>query len=106
MALACWNSFSIPFFVAFSVPVEDDLYMFTINSSIDFLFFVDIVFNFRTSYFNQRTGDEVVDSRIIAKSYLYSSRFLIDLLASIPIDTFASLILGKQSSQLQLFGLL
>jgi hypothetical protein len=52
---------------------------------IDAIFAIDILINFRTTYFNPRTGDEVSDPKLIAKAYL-QGRFWIDLLATIPFD--------------------
>ena len=71
--------------------------MSAFNSLIDFLFGVDIILNFRTSYINQRTGEEVLDPKKIARNYLCSSRFVIDLLASIPIDTIAQLLVSSEN---------
>ena len=31
-----------------------------LNNFIDFLFFLDILMNFRTTYFNPRTGEEIL----------------------------------------------
>ena len=47
----------------------------------------------------------MIDPRQIAKSYAFSSRFVIDLLAVFPIDRIADMIFQSNSSQLQLFGL-
>ena len=48
----------------------------------------------------------MVDPKIIARNYLKSNRLVIDVLASIPFDTFAGIILTESSTELQLFGLL
>ena len=80
--------------------------MYVFNSTIDILFFLDIILNFRSSYFDASTGEEVTYSTQIAKNYLYSGRLWIDLLASIPIDTIVEFFIEEQDSTLQLFGLL
>ena len=91
MTLALWNSFSIPFFVAFRPGIADHPSSNLIDSIIDFLFFVDIIVNFRTTYYNSRTGDEVIQPKKIAKNYVVTGRFFIDLFASIPIDDIVGL---------------
>lgn len=60
MVLAIYNSFSIPFMVAFYS--NNDLSLLIIDSIIDFCFFLDIIFNFRTTYINMKTGEEVSDA--------------------------------------------
>ena len=108
MLAALWNCFSIPLFVAFHPPVADQPYIFYINSVIDFLFFLDILLNFRTSYINQMTGDEIKNPVEIAKNYVLGYRFAIDLAATIPFDLLVIDIIQVQtnSTTLQLFGLL
>lgn len=55
------------------------------NFFIDFCFLLDILINFRTTYFNPRTGDEISDTKLIAWSY-FKSRFWLDLIPTIPFD--------------------
>jgi hypothetical protein len=85
--------------------MSNNQYIWTINIVIDFIFFLDIVLNFRTTYFSRKTGDEIHDPRKITRNYVFGGKFLIDLLASIPIDIIVDMLMGGASS-LQLFGLL
>ena len=80
-------------------------YFTAINAIIDTLFLVDIIISFRTTYVDPSTGDEIQDLRQIANHYL-RSRFWLDLLATIPIDQFAELIVQESVTALQMFGLL
>ena len=105
MVLAMWNCFSIPFFVAFKPPVANSLGMNSVNYIIDSLFVIDIVFTFRTTFFSNKTGEEVIDPVDIAKAYLISISFYTDVLAIIPFDIVASLV-GSNSNIFTLFGLL
>ena len=105
MTLALWNCFSIPFFVAFRPAIAESKSSNLIDGIIDFLFFIDILVNFRTTYFNKRTGDEVILPAKIARNYISSGRFFIDLFASIPIDDFVG-IFSSNAGDLQLLGLL
>jgi hypothetical protein len=53
--------------------------------AIDLFFVVDILLNFRTTY--RHGGEDVIDRQRIASRYLHSM-FLIDLLATVPLDAF------------------
>jgi hypothetical protein len=56
-----------------------------INALIDFTFFLDLIVNFRTTFFHPRSGKEVFKPKVIAKNYL-KTRFLVDFLATFPFD--------------------
>ena len=84
MLCATWNCFSIPFNVAFEPEVSHSkdyktlqvmgswLFIAT-NSVIDFLFLMDIIINFRTTFINSKTGDEITDTALVAKHYIRKS---------------------------------
>lgn len=55
---------------------------------IDGLFFIDIIVNFRTTYMNSITGDEIWSPSMIAKHYIRSIGFWIDFISFIPFDYF------------------
>jgi len=71
----------------------DSLYLRIIGYFIDFFFFIDIIVNFRTTTLN-KTGEEVTSSIQIATEYL-KTRFIIDFLATVPLDDIGSLFIGK-----------
>jgi hypothetical protein len=50
---------------------------------------VDILLNFRTTFYLQSTGDEIFDPKLIARKYLFGN-FFIDVLSCIPIDAIIS----------------
>jgi len=56
-----------------------------LNASIDILFLVDIIVNFRTTVMHPKLGEEIVQPKEIAKQYM-KGRFWVDLLATVPID--------------------
>jgi hypothetical protein len=67
---------------------------------------LDILINFRTSFFHSRTGEESLIPKVIAMNYI-KTRFWIDLLATIPFDLLGILIISQNNTvALQLFGLL
>jgi len=77
------------------------------NAIIDMLFMIDVFINFRTSFINSKTGEEVFNVKIIARNYL-KGRFWIDILASLPLDIVSLVFLPSSGNTiiLDLFGLL
>jgi hypothetical protein len=59
-----------------------------LETMVDIVFFFDIVINFRTIYFSSLTNDKITEPIKIAKNYIFSGRFFIDLIASVPVDLF------------------
>ena len=103
MLLATWNCFSIPIEIAFEPTVADSPLYLALNSIIDFMFFLDILITFRTTYIKPSTGDEISEPKAIAKQYL-RGRFWLDLLSTLPLDLMHG---GRESLQwTSLFGLL
>ena len=76
--------------------MSSDPVILNINYVIDVIFFLDIVLNFRTTYFSRKTGDEIFAPKKIAKNYL-GGKFVVDMLASIPIDTLVEVSMGDSS---------
>jgi hypothetical protein len=74
---------------------------------IDGFFFADILLNFRTSFLNSLTGDEVVDPKLIALNYLNSFRFWIDFISTAPFDIIlGNFFQGDLASQFQVLSML
>lgn len=107
MILASWNCFITPYEIAFDHELSNNPSIFLVNSIIDFIFFIDIILNFRTSFYISSTGDEIFDGRLIAKNYLMGN-FWFDILSCFPSDV----ILSNTNTSLEfstvlaLFGLL
>ena len=78
---------------------------YVINTMIDFVFLLDIIVNFRTTFYDIETGDEVFDSKRTGRMYL-KGRFTVDLLSTIPFDNIAGIFTSESSPILQLFSLL
>lgn len=60
----------------------------TLTYIIDALFFVDILVQFRTTYMNNMTGDEIWAPNMIARRYGFSVRLWIDVLSTTPFEAF------------------
>ena len=78
---------------------------YVINSLIDFVFLLDILVNFRTTFYDNETGDEIFEAKRTGHAYL-RGRFTIDLLSTIPFDNLALILIENPPPVLQLFSLL
>jgi CRP-like cAMP-binding protein len=104
MLCAVYNSFLVPYEIAFETnePVE----LFVLAMLVDVVFTIDIVLNFRTTYIDHTTGDEVSDPHKIAKHYVKSGHFFLDILATVPFDVLIGLTTGLHDLRLKLSTLL
>lgn len=84
--LSIWSVFSSPFIATFIIEVSSLEAVMAISIIVDLFFMFDIVLNFRTSFINRHTGDEISDPRAIAHNYLISGKLIIDLLSAFPYD--------------------
>jgi len=56
------------------------------DSLIDMIFMLDIILRFRTTYIDQVSGEEVVDTYLIGTRYMKSSQFFFDIISTVPFD--------------------
>ena len=85
----------MPYNLAFNTAVSNDgIVMMVINSIVDVIFFIDIIFNFHTSFVGA-DGSVIVDEKKIRQNYLRSG-FLIDVMACLPYEALS--ILSSTSS--------
>lgn len=96
-----YNSFSIPYELAFTIGESEVIG--GINWAVDSLFLIDIFVGFRTSFID-KDGKEVICGWKIASHYLHTS-FLIDIIATVPIDLIAREAFRNSDPRLQLFGI-
>lgn len=102
--LTIYNCLELPIDTAFNYRLNHDPYgLFNgFNLIIDLLNAIDIVLNFRTTYINKLTGQEVLNPKEISQNYLRSS-FVIDLLATIPFDiVFQSFLCSDEKGRVNL----
>ena len=103
---ALYNCVSIPFEVAFEQGFAEHVTIIIFDYMIDVCFFLDIVFNFRTTYVNSKTGTEVISSNKVTINYAFHGRFFVDLAASIPFELIVSIVAPNAKFSFQIFGLL
>ena len=85
LLFALWNCFMVPltlFFRSFREYFYDQDYYICINVIQIVLFFLDIIFQMNTTYYDN-DGEEIEDKQKIIKHYL-KGMFFIDLLSAIP----------------------
>lgn len=87
---ASFNSFSIPFAIAFKPDSLDHAGYIAANWIINGFFIFDIIISFRTTYMNTKSGDEIYDPIMIAKHYILGGRFWVDILSAVPFDEFTT----------------
>ena len=94
IVLSIYNCFMIPIQISFGEVMfrkNEKVQLNNLEYAIDAIFILDIFLNFITTYFNEKTGSEVVDQKEIAIKYLKGS-FLLDIAAVIPIDLIIEII--------------
>ena len=85
MLIAIWNCFYVPFVSAF-LALDKNITLRVVDLTIDCLYILDIVINFRTTFIDESTGYEVRNARRIASRYVFSIRFCLDIVAALPIE--------------------
>jgi CRP-like cAMP-binding protein len=85
MLLAAWNVFITPYFIAFKPAFSERESSMIVNTIVDMFFILDIVLNFRTTFYTTSTGDEIFEPSLIAKNYMLGKLWL-DLLSCFPDD--------------------
>jgi len=78
-----YNAVAVPLDAGFPTYKKADWLSYG-EVAIDVIFFLDIIYNFRTAYVDDQ-GNMIRDSKKIAGNYL-KSWFSIDVLASIPFE--------------------
>ena len=103
MITACWNVFMLPIEIAFDSQSEITK---TVNQFVDICFVLDIFIVFRTTIFDEDSGEEIIDWRVIGNQYL-RGRFAIDFLSTVPFDSVALWFMDeKNAAQFKLLGIL
>ena len=87
--LAVYNCITIPLNLTFAQGQDSHVGFYILERVIDVFFILDIALNFRTTYVNPTKNIEITNAKRIAKNYINSVRFPIDILASIPFEVFA-----------------
>ena len=106
--LAIYNSVTIPMAIFFAEEGPTFIGSETIalcDAIIDFIFLIDIIITFRTTYLNTELGCEETDTKKIFRRYVGGS-FAIDLASSVPFASLVPESAGQLRQILNLLGLL
>eukprot|EP00347_Sterkiella_histriomuscorum_P004240 403361210 len=87
---AVFNSYMIPFCVAFDPTFSNTSLYDYANDTVNYLFILDIILSFRTSRLNLITGEEILNPRLIAQQYVKTADFWFDLISAPPYDKMGS----------------
>jgi hypothetical protein len=105
IALSIYQAIVIPFNLSFTPDEVNSPFFKTCDSIIDIIFMVDIVFRFRTSYIDPISGEEVLDSFLIARRYVTGMSFYFDVISTVPFDDWFGDSASSSGSPLQFLGL-
>ena len=83
--LAIYNCFGIPLEICFQPVTMESTEFVVLNSIIDFIFGIDIYVQFKTTFYDPLSGDEVFDKKVIFWTYL-KGRFIVDFISTVPFD--------------------
>ena len=95
LLLTVWNCFYVPFAAAF-LGLEAGVYLTIVQVSIEIAYLADIAISGRTSYVDEMTGEEIVDTQQILANYFWSGKLVADLLAALPYELITLLVGGKE----------
>lgn len=89
----------VPYSICFNQPSDELTTGEIIDIIVDVLFFIDIIVNFLSAYDDPKSGQQIVDLKLIAMKYI-KGWFLLDLLAVLPVQLFEAIMNGGQSFKL------
>jgi len=70
MVLAIFSCIQVPYQIAFLENRDTGTLLYVFNQIVDFIFILDVIISFRTTYINEETGIEVKIPKQIAIQYL------------------------------------
>ena len=106
--LVVYDCIMVPFKNTFGSKIFDDntkRILDIVDSTIKFIFAIDVILCFRKAYLNEKNGSIIRDPVKIAQRYLMFY-FWIDLISAIPFDLFVDSGLLRYSSLVKVFRLL
>ena len=86
--LLAYVALVVPYRMGFGIYPQRGTAEYVVDLSVDYLFLIDVVLNFRTAYLDEN-DNEITDPRRVAWRYATSWLF-VDLVSSLPIDSMSS----------------
>jgi len=84
LLLVAYSCFTTMFYVSFGLPTNEDQIIF--DYVVNGLFLIDLLHNFFIEYEDPETFQDVRSHGKIARKYLFSFKFIVDLISTIPWD--------------------
>ena len=108
IVIIIWNWLYTPFQFAYLSNSSDMIVIDVLDKLFDFLFILDLMFQFLFAYQSPSTGELIDNPKEIAINYIWKGRFFVDLVSSIPIEFILLFINtdGKQLKFIKLFKLI
>lgn len=105
--LALYNAIYVPLEFSFTDLIDNEVPFTATDYLVDAIFFIDIIFSFRTSYIDSKTEEVIRDSKKMAFHYIFRGRFFIDLAASIPAgEIYVAIDENRSTSSLKFLAML
>jgi|TARA_B110001450_G_C17546974_1_gene450979 hypothetical protein len=79
---AILNSVILPLDIAFPEEIEAISFISVMDSCMVYIFAIDVILGFNTSFILIQTGDQVYGYKFIAKQYILKGSFFIDFLST------------------------
>ena len=75
---------------------------YVVEAVLEIFFVIDLILNLRTSY-PDSNNEEIVDGKMIARNYIKTKGFVLDLLSALPIPEIALIIFGLNNHYIKLY---
>lgn len=76
------NAVSLPLDIAFTDQIRKIEFIGSLDNFTMYVFIVDMILGFFTSYINVQSGEEVFGYYFIGKNYIFNGTFILDLLST------------------------
>jgi hypothetical protein len=86
LGLSVYQAIVIPLQICMAADNFNSPLIITFDSIVNLIFLMDILIRFRTTFIHPITGEEVIDSSLIAERYLRGKNFIIDVLSTVPLN--------------------
>lgn len=83
---ALLNSYFLPLSIAFKAFTDTITALVVLDDLNVYIFLLDMILGFNTTYTNVASGEEVFGHRFIATHYVFHDTFFIDLLSTFKLD--------------------
>jgi len=80
------NAVILPLDIAFTDQIHEIPFLLILDEITIYVFLLDVIIGFNTSYINVQSGEEINGYRFIAYNYIWRSTFYLDIFSTFPLD--------------------